>query len=734
MSAIPNIGHVDVNAAIHFLTLMTSPGVHMNLVAFDPADDKPVGAMAFSHETVNKTAKFITQHAHCNLYWSVNPLKTALNKKAMKGDVAGMMRGHLDRDDPSDHALAVIQQMNPPPTTIVFSGNGYHGFWQLDQMAPIENFVNLGQPGNVPALEETNCGLLVKAGEPDESTRNIDRIMRLPGTTNWPTKTKLAKGRVPIEARLIEHHPQRVYSLADLPKAKPKAGTAPTAEKTKTVDRSKELFNQIREVIFDSDGAILDEQIHADHADDPHVLSQAPARRHSTIQRCIDKARAHLAFNNDAIAAMNEKHAVLWVGNHMYVMWRTEWNGLMPRLASKADMKAYYSNAGKGANPFDLWMRWPDRAETEIVFEPGKATAAGEFNVWRGFGVAPKEGDCSLFLSMVLNVICSGDVALYKYVMAWCADGVQNPAHRPGVVLVLKGPPGTGKGTFANAIGTLFGHHYVYVSRAKHVTGNFNAHVANKLLMFADEAVFAGDKVNEGALKSMITEKYLPVELKGKDVIMVHNHLRIIMASNQDWVVPATIGDRRFAVIEVSALRMQDAKYFKAIHEQLDNGGYEALLHHLQRFDLTGIELRDLPKTDARLNQQLLSMSPIEKWWYGRLVSGAPSGARDEWLHEVHTKEMFVDYAEESGISGVRHRGTVTEFGIALHKLVPGLGKGKKGGTEPKNRTLRVNTYLLPSLADCREAFNQRLGGAVTWPKDDHAGGADRPPDEPEEL
>jgi hypothetical protein len=731
MNAVPKEQYVDVEKALDFLRLITPPKMHMNVVAIHPQTEV-IKAHAFTLETIDSTASFITKYETWNLYWSVNPLKSALNKKATKGDVLGMLWAHLDRDDPSDAALAVINAMSPPPTMTVFSGGGYQAFWELDA-GKRSTWVDKNSPGNIPELEETNCGILVKAGERDESTRNIDRIMRLPGTTNWPTKSKLEKNprRVPVMARLIEHHSERVYALEDLPKAKPKTDAPKTAEaKPKTIDRSKELFNQIRDDVF---AGATDEEIYADYAGDPHVLSQSPSRQKVTIERCLRKARTALAANNAAVADMNERHAVVWVGNHMYVMWRDQWNGLMPRLAGKADMKAYYSNAGIAANPFDLWMKSPDRVELTIVFEPGGLVTPGAFNVWRGFGVEPKAGDCSLFLTMVREVICSGDKALARYVIAWCADAVQNPAMRPGVVLVLKGPPGTGKGTFAHAIGKLFGHHYVYASRSKHVTGNFNAHVANKLLMFADEAVFAGDKANEGALKSMITEPELPVELKGKDVIYTKNHLRIIMASNQDWVVPAAIGDRRFAIIEVSAVRMQDTKYFKALHEQLDAGGYEALLHHLQSFNLEGIELRALPRTDARLQQQLLSMGPVEKWWYGRLQSGAPSGKRDEWLHEVSSTEMFEDYAEETGISGVRHRGTMTEFGMALHKLVPGLARGKMGGQEPRNKTKRVGSYKFPPLEECRQAFSKILGGEVHWPEDEE-GSADRPDPEPGEM
>ena len=47
----------------------------------------------------------------------------------------------------------------------------------------------------------------------------------------------------------------------------------------------------------------------------------------------------------------------------------------------------------------------------------------------------------------------------------------------------------------------------------KHLVGNFNAHLRDKLLVFADEAFWAGDKRAEDQLKAMVTEENNIVEL-----------------------------------------------------------------------------------------------------------------------------------------------------------------------------------------------------------------------------
>lgn len=47
---------------------------------------------------------------------------------------------------------------------------------------------------------------LIRALRGDKGTWNLDRVMRLPGTTNWPDAVKRERGRVPADARLVDLH------------------------------------------------------------------------------------------------------------------------------------------------------------------------------------------------------------------------------------------------------------------------------------------------------------------------------------------------------------------------------------------------------------------------------------------------------------------------------------------------------------------------------------------------
>ena len=53
------------------------------------------------------------------------------------------------------------------------------------------------------------------------------------------------------------------------------------------------------------------------------------------------------------------------------------------------------------------------------------------------------------------------------------------------------------EGVFCSQFGALYGPHFIQISQASHLTGHFNSHLKDKLLVYADEAFWAGDKKAE---------------------------------------------------------------------------------------------------------------------------------------------------------------------------------------------------------------------------------------------
>lgn len=271
------------------------------------------------------------------------------------------------------------------------------------------------------------------------------------------------------------------------------------------------------------------------------------------------------------------------------------------------------------------WLKWTKRRTYQgIDLVPGgpEVSAEGYLNLWRGFGCEAKAGDWSLMKRHIREVLAAGDDVAAVYIMKFAAWAVQNPDKRAEVALVFRGGKGSGKGTFANALKDIFGAHGLQIFSPKHLVGNFNAHLRSCVLLFADEAFWAGDKAGESALKGLITEPTLFIEQKGVDATAWKNRLHVIMAANADWVVPATQGERRYAAFDVSDCRMGDPAWFKALHEQMATGGREAMLHDLLAVDLTGWHPRQIPHTEALRQQKIHSMPPLWEWWEDVLQRG----------------------------------------------------------------------------------------------------------------
>ncbi len=330
----------------------------------------------------------------------------------------------------------------------------------------------------------------------------------------------------------------------------------------------------------------------------------------------------------EAIEEMNQEHAVVWLGGKLRILWKNLTDKTFD-FVSVYDFKQFYANKkydvnGNQIDIGNIWMTSKDRKDYKggVVFYPS-GSCENCLNLYKGFTCEPRQGDWSLMRQHVLEIICGGNVEYFAYLMAWTARMFQDPGGtRPGVAVVMRGGKGAGKGIFINALGDILGEHFLPVANVGQITGRFNSHLAQSILLFADEAFFAGDKRQEGPLKALITEDHITFEKKGVDSVKMRCHINIIMASNEDWVVPASGDERRFFVIDVEKDRVDDHPYFQAIIDQMDNGGREAMLYDLMHHDHKSVNLRKPPETDALIDQKSHSLPDAAEFWVEALVRG----------------------------------------------------------------------------------------------------------------
>ena len=369
------------------------------------------------------------------------------------------------------------------------------------------------------------------------------------------------------------------------------------------------------------------------------------------------------------------------------------------------------------------WLNHTMRRQYDTIKFLPEGDEKGVYNLWRGFNVEPKPGECGLYMTHILQNICRGNEMHYDYVIKWMARAIQHPGSAGEVAIVLRGGKGAGKGQFARTFGRLFGRHHIHIANAKHLVGNFNAHLRDAISLFADEAFFAGDKQHESVLKMLITEDSIPIEMKGYDVDHYPNYVHLIMASNDPHVIRATGDERRYLVLDVGDAMQQNSQFFAAMNKELETGGYEALLYHLQQVDLTDFEVRNVPQTEALAEQKLMSMSPDEEWWYRKLSDGRLLESDSDWTESIPTKTLEDDYTNYADRWKQNRRGNSTILGRFLHKVCPHMSKIQRRVTaetydeqgHPKRTKVRANFYELGSLEQCRAAWD-KIYKTGNWP------------------
>jgi hypothetical protein len=204
--------------------LQLRPGGPWVLTAIDP---ETVAIATVTVATAAEAIEFVARHdGNRNLYYSVNPTIAPMTKKATKADIAAIEylqadldpRGIETPEEAKARYLTSIGEYPNKATVVVDSGNGIQGLWRLDPRVELD-----GEDREAKIAEvEERVGELIKALGGTAETRNVDRIFRLPGTTNIPTAAKKAKGRVACPAKLIQFNGV-AHKLEDFPWVKVEA-------------------------------------------------------------------------------------------------------------------------------------------------------------------------------------------------------------------------------------------------------------------------------------------------------------------------------------------------------------------------------------------------------------------------------------------------------------------------------------------------------------------------------
>ena len=448
----------------------------------------------------------------------------------------------------------------------------------------------------------------------------------------------------------------------------------------------------------------------------------------------------------DHIKRMNERYtAITAVGNKFRILIHPEEHDDELVFLSKADfISAEENNRIKVEDKrgdvkeypiTKLWLESPIRSQCrKIVFDPKRrpgTTGRGVrrvYNLWTGWGTKPAKGgswDC--MKDLIENTLSGGDERAAEYIYRWLAWLFQNPGEPAGVALSFTGKQGTGKGTLGNTLKRIIGRHAIRLNHSRHLTGNFNKHLMDKVFIFADEAVRPTQRGDVAALKAIITEPTVAIEPKGIDIFDVNNCAHVMIASNDTWFLPMAPmeRERRYMVCEVSDSRIGDQPFWDELHFELALGGEEAMLHDLLRYPLGGwVPWQEIPHTRAYTEQSLRNLPVEAQWIYERLWDGTlggygerkpwPPGNRTMIRTRSEVRDDFKDFCHEREYKwSANGRGSEIEFGKRLRAVLPSVGK-------PVRRRMGDKVpwcYKLPQLDQARaELEASLLIGKIEWP------------------
>lgn len=249
-----------------------------------------------------------------------------------------------------------------------------------------------------------------------------------------------------------------------------------------------------------------------------------------------------------------------------------------------------------------------------FAFDP-EPQAEDTHNFWIDPILKGKPGDWGVIKHWLYSLVCNGDDTAYEYLIDWLAHAYQKPQEKPGVMLVLMGKEGTGKGTMLQLLHLIFGKVVFQVDKSEQMVGKFNGVLNDKYFVWSDEAIFVGAFDHMNSLKHIITEPYITTELKHQNPHSMKSFHRFIAATNADHFSSISPEDRRFAFYRVSEAQMNNPIYWEPFWDAINNSGaLDAFVYYLANKDISRFNPRVKVVTKELIRQKELSMTGVSSF------------------------------------------------------------------------------------------------------------------------
>lgn len=429
----------------------------------------------------------------------------------------------------------------------------------------------------------------------------------------------------------------------------------------------------------------------------------------------------------DALKEIQQQFSLIKIGGKVLIVEQGELHGhyeyqsvkgieFLNRIDGRLMIDRYLAANHPDANKkavFDEFLKHPDTTCYDgVTFDP-KGSDPNLLNLWVEPTATPIKGSWRKIKKFLLRILCNGDRKAYRYLLNFLAHALQYPEEKPGIMLVLIGGQGTGKGTFGTILRRIWGQSYLHINNIAHIAGDFNGGLERSYIVFMDEALFAGNRKATDALKSVVTESVLHINEKHQPARQTPSFHRIIAATNAEHFKHTEKDDRRDFTLRISEERKLDLKYWKELYTEIEHGGVEAMVYDLLRKDISRFNVRNRPVTKELQTQRLESLDHFERWWHECLTFADLGDYFGAWGDEeifCGTEDIIKVVEEFSGKFQFR-RLSAKKISEIITKMCPSAVPRQK-----QKHMQRSRGYMIPPLHVARQEFEQYMGSSsMEW-------------------
>lgn len=355
-------------------------------------------------------------------------------------------------------------------------------------------------------------------------------------------------------------------------------------------------------------------------------------------------------------------------------------------LKSRMIIKVNHLRLAFGSDYVKMWLGSDRRRmilPDQLVFDPSCRVEPPAINLFEGFAMRPKPGDCSSIIELLAHLCADsaeselGVEAVIEWALKWLALPLQRPGIKMRSALVFHGPQGAGKNLFFEIVAKIYGR-YALVVGQEQLEDKFNDWASQKLFLIGDEVVARQELYHQkNKLKAFITGETIQINTKMMPLRTEANHVNVVFLSNEHQPLALEDGDRRYFVVYTPPRRHDDL--YRRVADCLAAGGAEAFYRYLLDLDVSGFTEFDIPPmTTAKRDLIDLGLKPAERFIREWLQGYLPLP-----LQVCSAGQLYRAFRRWCSLTGERFPPIQEQFSKSVNKTVALIGARMPDKTPP---------------------------------------------------